>query len=146
MRLGEIWDYFMRQKLLLLLVIAVSTFVGAMSYKLCFGQNEAKVIGVPKTGEIMIPRNEASCVADLVDSGDGSGEYNRSEPEVATEETDAEITFWGAEAPDTNIEIMQAESDSNTEAKAETLIIVAGAIAVVAVIFLAKFIFDHYVR
>ena len=143
--MGEIWDYFMRQKLLLLSVIAVSTFIGAMGYKLCFGQTvENVIIDVPKTGEVIVNESEASCVAELTNLNDGDlgGGVNQSELSL---EDGAEITFWGAEVPDADIKIAQPEENAE-KTNLESLIITVGVIATVAVIFLAKFIFDRYVR
>lgn len=159
MRLGEIWDYFMRRKLLLLSVIVASAAVVVLGCKLCFGKadeimetvsvatNEPAKINVPKTGEIVadeIVANEsgASCIVALTSSADDDlgGGVNQDD---SIAEGDAEITFWGAETPDAKIKIAQPD---DTAAKVELIIVIAGGVATVAVVGLAKFIFDHYVR
>lgn len=157
MGLGEIWDYFMRRKLLLLSVIVASAMVVFLSCKICFGRADESVstpapepdgvaeIEIPKTGEIAELIEVAQCGAESTDWSEitlGNGE--NSAMEASNSDSDSEITFWGAEAPAAMIK--PDGSGVKDGGKTEAVIITLGILAEVAILGAGKFIFDRYVR
>lgn len=156
MRLGEVWDYFMRRKLLLLSVIVASAVVVFLSCRLCFGRadevtetvtpefDEVAEIEVPKTGEVA-DIVEVGCDTGAVDWPEialGNGENLPGDAE--SPESDSGITFWGAEAPTAMIRV--EEIDAKTGEKIESVIITVGILAEIATLGAGKIIFDRYVR
>lgn len=141
MRLVEIWDYFMRRKRLLFVVLGVIVILSVGWTKLGPGKNEEVTPEVPKTGgttEI----NGISCdfrSTERVDSNRGGG-MNSSVDEIEA----SELTFWGAEAP---VAIIKSEDyNANDGEKIESVIITLGILAAVATLGARKIIFDRYVR
>ncbi len=156
MRLGEIWDYFMRRKLLLLSIVVALIAVITLSCRLSSGRtneiteipasedSELAEIEIPKTGETVMAEEEGvGCAAETVDWEGivfGNGE-NQGEEDVAL---GSEMTFWGAEAP---VAMIRSEQiDIVNGEKIESTIITLGILATVVVLAAGKFIFDRYAR
>ena len=139
MRLVRIWDYFMRRKLLLLVMLAMMILTGFLCRALIFQQTDEMISEVPKTGELEFSEDGCNIyLAGMLESSLGGG-INDS-----YETTNDETTFWGAEAPE--VKIQSEQNSAEADMRRETFIIVTGIIVAVMVILGAKFVFDHYVR
>lgn len=145
MRLGEVWDYFMRRKLLLLSVVVALAGIVFLGEKLSARQaDEIAEIEIPRTGEVSVIEKEVpGCDAEAVDwSGMVFGNGENAAEEIT--DIEANMTFWGAEAPTA---IIKAEDYSaNDGEKIESVIITLGILAAVAVLGAGKIVFDRYVR
>lgn len=138
MRAVRIWDYFMRRKILLFVMLGVIAILGAGCAKLGLGKTIEVTPEVPKTGETTEFRELGCDFKLLEESGPnrGGGVNDLTDEAVSTD-----MTFWGAEVPGAIINDTPADG-----AETETLIIVSGVSATIIVLIIAKFVFDHYVR
>lgn len=138
MRVVRIWDYFMRRKILLFVVLGVIAILGAGCAKLGLGKTIEVTPEVPKTGEAA-ELGELGCDFKLLEE---SGPNRGGGANDLTDEAElTNTTFWGAEVPGAIINDTPADG-----AKTETLIIVSGVSTTIIVLIIAKFVFDHYVR
>ena len=137
MKLVRIWDYFMRRKSLLL-VAFLGLLGGMVLFNACFRSAEEPIPNIPRTGELTSECNAEQTKQEKSKYGGGA-----NDPEEVVM-NDAETFSWGEEVPDAGI-LLDTPSISTGE-KIESLIVTIGVGAVLIVIFMAKFVFDHYVR
>lgn len=138
MRVVRIWDYFMRRKILLFVVLGVIAILGAGYAKLGLEETIEATPEVPKTGETTEFR-ELGCD---FKSLEGSGPNRGGGANDLTDEAGlTDTTFWGAEVPGVIMSDTPADG-----AQTEVLIIISGITAAIIALIVAKFVFDHYVR
>lgn len=142
MGISDVWDYFMRRKLLILVILLVSILAGVLSSKLCFGRIENEVsLEVPKTGEVEAESGRCEINLEILSKMElGNGSNNPEENEAGSGNMTFEEPTFPAPQP------IDSSDNSEVGAKIESIIITTGVTAALGVIVLGKFLFDHYVR